>query len=131
MLFRRLGGLGLAAAMLLAVPVVSRADFLPHLKLNSSFPASDTTLTKAPDAVRLWFSEPADLPTFRVTVQSKDGTAIKTAAPTRGGAANAPLVASFASPPGNGSYTVTWKAMSSDGHVVNGSFNFTVRLADE
>lgn len=129
--FLRTGVLVLASAMLLAVPMVSRADFLPHLKLNSSFPASDTTLTTAPDAVRLWFSEPADLPTSRVTVHAADGTALKTAAPTREAAANAPLVVSFVSPPGNGSYKVTWKAMSRDGHVVDGSFNFTVRLVHQ
>ena len=40
-----------------------------------------------------------------------------------------PVVAKFSAPLADGKYTVTWKAMSKDGHVVNGVSAFTVKLA--
>ena len=52
--------------------------------------------------------------------------AVMTAAPTRTADKGAPAVAMFTSPLTAGRYTVTWKAMSKDGHVVNGTIAFTV-----
>lgn len=111
------------------LPASALAVRLPHLKLKASFPAKDAVLTTSPDAVRLWLSEPADVPATRITVTSAQNAVIATAKPTRGTAADAPLEAKFTTPPAAGRYTVTWKAMSKDGHVVNGTFGFTVKPA--
>ncbi|WP_396220648.1 copper resistance protein CopC [Gemmatimonas sp.] len=97
-----------------------------HLKLLRSFPAADTTLTSSPDAVRLWFSEATELPATKIEVKTQTGAAVMTAAPTRTADKGAPAVAMFKSPLTAGRYTVTWKAMSKDGHVVNGTIAFTV-----
>ena len=102
---------------------------LPHLKLKRSFPSADTVLTSAPDAIRLWLSEPPSVAATRITVTAANGTALAMAKPTRTDAADAPLVASFTTPPAEGRYTVTWKTMSKDGHVVNGTFHFTIKRA--
>lgn len=100
---------------------------VPHLKLTRAFPSADTTLTTAPDAVRLWLSEPAALPGSKISVADAKGTVVPVTALTRGAKADDPIVGKFVTPPGNGVYTITWKAMSKDGHVVNGTIPFTVR----
>lgn len=114
----------IAAAV--ALPALAGAARLPHLRLKSSFPAKDTTLNTAPDAVRLWLSEPADLPATRITVTDAKGAAVPVEKLTRGATADDPVVGKFTTAPGNGTYNVTWKAMSKDGHVVNGTFAFSV-----
>ena len=56
------------------------------------------------------------------------GAAVAVAKLTRGAQREDPVVAKFTAPLTNGKYTVTWKAMSKDGHVVNGVSSFTVAL---
>jgi methionine-rich copper-binding protein CopC len=97
-----------------------------HLKLLKSFPSADTTLAKSPDAVRLWLTEPAELPATKIELATDAGAAIATAPLTRGEAKDAPVVANIPKPLANGGYKVTWKAMSKDGHVVNGTIAFKV-----
>jgi methionine-rich copper-binding protein CopC len=123
--FRRV--LPLAVA-LCVVPVAATAARLPHLKLKAMFPGKDTTLVSSPEAVKLWLSEPADLPATKVAVADAAGKAVPVAKLTRGAQSDDPVVAKFMTPPTSGKYTVTWKAMSKDGHVVNGVYSFTVAL---
>lgn len=118
-------------AVLAAVvfPAFVGATRLPHLKLKRSFPARDTVLTTSPDAVRLWLSEPAELPATKISVSTDTKAAVAVEKATRASGADAPIEAKFAKPLGAGHYTVTWKTMSKDGHVVNGTFGFTVKPA--
>ncbi len=116
-----------AIALLTAIAPASQA--MRHLRLVRSYPAKDTVLTTAPDAVRLWLSEPTQAPVSKVTVTAAAGDTVKLEALTREAAADAPLVGKFTKPVGSGQYTVTWKAMSKDGHVVNGTFGFRVNPA--
>ncbi|WP_396215987.1 copper resistance protein CopC [Gemmatimonas sp.] len=110
------------------VPAAATAARLPHLKLKAMFPGKDTTLVSSPDAVKLWLSEPADLPATKVAIADAAGTAVPVAKLTRGAQSADPVVAKFTSPLASGKYTVTWKAMSKDGHVVSGVYSFTVAL---
>jgi methionine-rich copper-binding protein CopC len=117
-------------ALSLALPAArSEAARLPHLRLVRSSPAADTVLATSPDAVRLWLSEPAEVPGTRIDVSSDAGVAAKVGKPTRANTANAPLEAKFEAPLAAGHYVVKWKTMSKDGHVVNGTFGFTVKPA--
>jgi methionine-rich copper-binding protein CopC len=116
--------LGAVGAALSASPM--RADTLPHLKLLRSSPTADTTLTSSPDAIRLWLSEPTELPASKIALATAKGDAIATDPLARGAEKDAPLTAKLKAPLTNGVYQVTWKAMSKDGHVVNGTFKFTV-----
>ena len=125
-----LAALGLAAGSVAIPTSVSHAEAVRHLRLLAAFPAKDTTLASAPDAVRLWLSEPADLKATRVEVKLVGGGVIATEALTRGAASNDPVIARFTTPPGSGRYEIDWRAMSKDGHVVKGTHQFTVRLAD-
>ena len=113
---------GLASA---AVP----SHAMRHLKLSRSTPAADTTVTSPPDAIRLWLSEPTNAKVSRITLVSEKGLAIRLGALTRGADNDAPLMAPIPTPLPVGRYTVKWKAMSNDGHVVNGTFAFRVGAA--
>ena len=119
-----------AALLLLAGALPPRlAAALPHMRLLKSTPAANATLTASPDAIRLWFSEPVDPKGSTVTVKGAGGAAVALAPLTRDAAKDAPLVATLATPVAAGAYTVTWKGMSRDGHVVNGTFTFHVHGA--
>lgn len=107
--------------------IVTRRVPLPHLKLKRSFPAKDTVLTTSPDAIRLWLTEKADLPATRITLATANGAAVTVDKPTRAAGADAPIEAKVPQPLAAGRYMVTWKTMSKDGHVVNGTFGFEVK----
>ncbi len=100
-----------------------------HLKLVRSSPAADSVMATSPDAIRLWLSEPAEAPVSKIALATDAGTAIAVGAVTRDAAKDAPLVAKITKPLSAGGYKVTWKAMSKDGHVVNGTFGFRVGSA--
>ena len=102
---------------------------LPHLKLLRSSPAADTVLTSSPDAIRLYLSEPTQAPVSKIALATDAGAVIALAPLTRDTTKGAPLVAKLVKPIGAGSYKVTWKAMSKDGHVVDGTFHFRVSAA--
>lgn len=97
-----------------------------HLRLVRSSPVKDTALASSPDAIRLWLSEPTESGISRITLASSSGLAVPLSAVTRDAAKDAPLVAKIPTPLVAGAYVVTWKTMSKDGHVVNGTFGFRV-----
>lgn len=100
-----------------------------HLRLVKSFPMKDSVVTGSPDAIRLWLSEPTEAAISKITLASTTGTPIVLDALTRDTTKDAPLVAKLSKPAAPGSYMVSWKAMSKDGHVVNGTFGFRVTAA--
>ena len=97
-----------------------------HAALVRSTPAQRAMLTRSPDRVRLWFNEPLEAKFATISVwdaQSKqvdqqdglvgpeDPKALSVGIPTLGA----------------GAYTVKYRVLSVDGHVVEGSLRFTVR----
>lgn len=118
-----------AIALAVVTPAIVSAARVPHLKLRAIFPGKDTTVTTQPEAVKLWLSELAELTATKVAVTNAAGAAVATTKLTRGTTKDEPVVAKFSAPLADGKYTVTWKAMSKDGHVVNGVSAFTVKLA--
>ncbi|MEQ1689932.1 MAG: copper resistance CopC family protein [Gemmatimonas sp.] len=120
----------LSAIVALSVTVAApRVQAMRHLKLLRSSPVADTALASSPDAIRLWMSEPVNAPISKIALATDAGAVITLGRLTRGAAKDAPLVASIVAPLAHGRYKVTWKAMSKDGHVVNGSFAFRVGAA--
>ncbi len=106
--------------------LLAAAILLPlHLKLDRSDPKADATVDAAPTAVRLWFSQAVELPATRVTITdgAKQDVAVQALERAEDGAIVAPIPATL---PG-GRYTVAWRTMARDGHVVRGEFAFSVR----
>jgi methionine-rich copper-binding protein CopC len=112
----------LAAAAILPSPAQS------HAVLVRSFPGARAVLSRAPERAQLWFSEPLEPAFSSVTVWSASGAQVD-----RGDArvdTDDPRQLSVtlrALEPGT--YTVRYRVLSVDGHVVEAAFAFTIKPA--
>jgi copper transport protein len=100
---------------LIATPVFG------HSELTASMPADKASVETAPKEVMLHFSEPVRLTAVAVT---KAGEKQKQLSPLPKQSQKDFSIAS----PGlaQGQYTVHWRAMSGDAHVMTGQFTFAV-----
>jgi len=109
-------------AILAALAVVPAAG--AHAQLISTTPANDAVVDAAPAAVSLRFSEPVEAALGAVRVYDARATRVD------GGAVDRPssreVRASIDRRLGRGTYTVTWRVVSADGHPVAGAFVFHV-----
>ena len=97
-----------------------------HAVLVSSDPVDGSELARSPAAVTLTFSEPVQLIEGTAQVLSRTGERVDAeGARTSGATLTIPLEPDLA----RGSYTVTWRALSVDAHLVSGSIAFGVRQA--
>lgn len=112
-----------AAAMLLAVAlsVLFAAPASAHDTLTGSSPKKDATV-EAPSEIELTYSAPVRLP--RVVVTDASEKQFRTGAPEA--VDNKVTVALNGTMP-NGEYTVAWRVVSSDGHPIQGTYEFTVK----
>jgi copper transport protein len=95
-----------------------------HTRLLSSEPAADSHLTVRPTRVRLVFSEPIEATLGTISITGSDGRGIRLAA-----AGDAHDVHALVAPMdalAAGSYRVSWRVVSADGHPVSGTFAFTL-----
>ncbi|MEU8074272.1 copper resistance CopC family protein [Catellatospora citrea] len=111
---------GLGALLLGATPAWA------HNALVEASPKKDATLTAAPSAVKL---------TFLATLKS-DGTKLTVTGPDAATAASGPVTvtgktvsAPFTGVAG-GVYTVAYEVLSKDGHLVKGSYKFSLAVAE-
>jgi methionine-rich copper-binding protein CopC len=113
--------LALAGAAV-AWPAVS----MPHAALIRASPAARAALAHAPARVELTFSERIEPAYSRVSVWDAAGHQVEHQPVTVG--SDDPRVLSVALPPlGPGTYTVRYRVLSIDGHVVEGAFPFALR----
>ena len=95
-----------------------------HSELVGSIPADKTAVTSAPSEVTLQFSEAVRLTALAV---QKEGQAKQSVGPLPADTAEHFMVAVPSS--GDGRYTVTWRALSDDSHIVSGEFTYIVGAA--
>lgn len=95
-----------------------------HTHLKQSTPAEGSVVTASPANIVLKFSEAARI--TALTVQ-KDGEAAQKLAPLPTDAT--PEVTVPAPKLGAGKYTVNWRVVSGDNHVMSGALHFTVAPA--
>jgi methionine-rich copper-binding protein CopC len=122
---------GAAALLLISIPVAASAAAM-HLKLLRSEPLANSTLAASPASVKLWFSQRPELSVTSIKLQSGTGqTAVERAlAPlTHGTVAGAPVTAPVGAALAAGHYTIVWRTMARDGHVLNGAVPFDVASA--
>jgi len=117
----------LLAALALASGQLPAPGF-GHSLLVRSQPGRGATVARAPERVRLWFSERLEPAYATLSVWSEAG------APADAGDAavdpDDPTVLSVSAPNlAPGRYTVRYRVLSVDGHVVESSFTFTVKAA--
>ncbi|HEY8506930.1 MAG TPA: copper resistance CopC family protein [Steroidobacteraceae bacterium] len=93
---------------------------LAHTHLKESSPANGAVIAKAPSSITLTFSEPTRLTALTV---EEGGTERKLGPlPTEASARIEVPVAELAP----GAYTLKWRAVGKDGHVMSGTIRFTI-----
>jgi copper transport protein len=98
---------------------------LLHATMLRSSPAANSHLAKAPETIRLVFSEQIVPELSQITLGQPDGSS------TQLRVANDPhdvhtLVGTVGSELRSGRYKVSWRVLSSDGHPVGGTFTFSL-----
>ncbi len=116
----------LAAAVLLASIPFAPAAGWAHAVLVKSVPARRAVLSKPPERVELWFNEPLEARFARVSVWDASGRQVDARdARVDPDDRKRLSVGLPALPPGV--YTVKFRVLSVDGHVVESEFPFTLR----
>ena len=98
----------------------------PHASLVRSSPAARATLTRSPERVDVWFNERIEPKFSRVSVLDHQGQAVDTGEMAIG-PDDARKLSVRVRPLRPGVYTVRFRVLSVDSHVVEGQFQFTVR----
>ena len=119
---------GIAAVLLVAASLGARVPRM-HNHLLRATPGIDSTITQAPTEIVLWFAERPDVGLSSIRVRSAQDTtrAVLTGTVVSGTEPNsvkAALTGSLTA----GSYIVSYRTAGDDGHVVRGSYRFTLRL---
>ncbi|GAA2524344.1 copper resistance CopC family protein [Winogradskya humida] len=110
----------LAAVLVVLLPATPA---WAHAQMIASTPPKDATLTTAPTAITLTFTERLN-PGFTTIVLSNAARQRMPAAPPAIDSATGTLT--LTQPLTNGPYTVAYRVVSVDGHTVQGSYPFTV-----
>lgn len=113
----------LAVAASLAVPFAAWS----HAGLVKSEPGRRAVLTAAPEQVRLCFNEKVEAKFSAVSMTAKDGAPVAMAAPSTDPADPNCLITPITATLASGSYTVKYKVLSVDGHIVDYGFEFTLK----
>jgi len=113
-------GASLVAFGLLPTPMVSA-----HATLEASIPAPSSVLESAPVNVVLDFDEPIEAGLSSIEVFDASAGSIDVGAPQRAPGDDSVVLASLPDLV-DGVYAVVWRVASSDGHVVDGAFSFSV-----
>lgn len=118
-----------AATAALALALLASAAIAPaqaHAVLVRSIPSHRTVLSQAPERVDLWFNERLEPAYSTVTVWDDAGRQVDERDAGVAAADPKRLSVTFATRAG-GHYTVKYRVLSVDGHVVDSQFTFTVK----
>lgn len=104
-------------------------DSRMHLKLDRSEPAADATIEQSPETIRLWFSQSPQIAGTSVRVVPSGGEPMEVEKAVLADEDDKLVLADVLQELSSGAYTVHWRAMAADGHIVRGEFDFRVRIA--
>lgn len=110
-------------ALLCCLAVLRASPASAHAVLLRAEPSPQTTVESPPAAIRLTFSEPVEVAFGAIRVFDVDGNRVD-AGSIRRADGNRQVVLPVTLR--NGTYTVTWRVTSEDGHPVRGGFGFFV-----
>lgn len=120
----------LAACAVATIAAGATASTRRHTQLVKSEPAAHDTLSAAPKAIKLWFSEKVELKVTTVKLRDAAGNAQLLGTPARADAEkNAPVIVSIVKPLAPGAYAIAWSTAATDGHLAKGTINFLVKGA--
>lgn len=98
----------------------------PHAALVRASPPSRAVIARSPERVQLWFNERLEAAFSRLSVVDANGRPVEAGEPRVG--PDDPKRFSVDLPPlAPGIYTVRYRVLSVDGHIVESQFSFTIR----
>ena len=109
--------------VLLVAGALATAAFA-HFKVAKTLPEDGATVDKPVRTLRVWFSQEPDLPLSKLELEGPNGALNVTGLHSMG---EKDLMARVAGAMPDGEYTAKWTAAGDDGHVLNGSWTFTVK----
>ena len=118
---RRIGVAAAVAAAALLLPAAASA----HAYLIKTVPAASVILNKAPTSVQLTFDEAVE-PRFAIVSVTDVSAHQETTGPVTRSPSNPDTLVVPLEHVGEGWYLVYWRAISVDGHPVQGAFTFAV-----
>ncbi|HEX7530677.1 MAG TPA: copper resistance protein CopC [Pyrinomonadaceae bacterium] len=116
-----------AGSMFVAV-LLSHSSAFGHARLVQSQPEANSTSKQAPKSVELWFSEELESTVSTIIVTDQNGKHVDKNNVTLA-EGNKKLQIDLEDL-GSGTYTVEWKALSTDQHTMKGKFTFNVSVAE-
>ncbi len=120
------GGRGVLVALVAVVALAAPAAASAHAYLTKTFPSASAILDSPPPDVALTFDEAVEPRFAIISVTDKDGHQVATAPPHRSPANPDTLIVPLEPHLPEGWYLVYWRAISVDGHPVQGAFTFAV-----
>lgn len=116
----------IAAVMALVAGFAYPSDAFAHAQLVKAEPARRAAVAEAPELVKLWFNEEIEGAYASLSVIDSADQAVTDAKPEV--AADDPKLLTLVLPPlSPGNYTVKFRVLSVDGHVVESTYDFTVK----
>jgi copper resistance protein C len=117
-----------AAALSITI-IASLAAAMPaserHFALSRSAPEAGTSV-ESPSEVRLWFTEAPESGTTQIRVVGADEAGVHVADIAQDPDDDRSFAVELHGTLTPGTYTVAWRGMGADGHVVREEFEFTV-----
>jgi len=99
-----------------------------HAQVQKTEPAANSTISKAPTSVQMWFNEAPDLKVTKVELSGASGKVELGPAHSMG---KNNVMAAVIGKMADGKYTVNWQTAGDDGHVEKGTFTFTLSTKAE
>ncbi len=115
-----------STAVALVVNLICSPDAFAHAQLVKSEPARRAVISESPKQVKLWFNEEIEGAYATLTVLDSKEKAITENSPEV--AADDPKLLTLAVPAlPRGKYVVKYRVLSVDGHVVESTYDFTIK----
>lgn len=121
----RLGGVMAVLAVVLGALLLGASPAWAHNSLVEATPAKDVTLASPPAQVKLRFLATLKSDGTKLTVTGPDGAAAAGTTAVSGKTVSAPFTGTA-----GGAYTVAYEVLSQDGHLIKGSYKFTLKTAE-
>ncbi|MAS35478.1 MAG: hypothetical protein CL610_15815 [Anaerolineaceae bacterium] len=117
----------LTMVLLNVVLVIGIRSASAHAHLSRSDPPANGSIDKSPSEIRLWFTEPLEPEFSRITLRDSSGSIVDTPSSQVDTVDRTQM---FMQPANlsDGSYTVVWRVLSTDGHSTEGSFSFGINI---
>lgn len=112
--------------VLLCLALLSPVWAWGHAALVKSVPAQRAVLHQSPSRIQLWFNERLEARYSAFTVTDAAGNTIETG-PVAVAAEDPKSLTATVKALAPGRYTVKYRVLSTDGHVVQNQFSFTVK----